>query len=176
MDRPAFLYHASQDRSIDIFKPRAEHIRDPKEGPMVFATPDKVMASVFIVPTDDSWTNSGLFGNVHFFVCGDETRFREIDKGGAVYTLPPDTFENDPSRGLGAREWTSTLPVKPISKEEYKSGLEAMLEMGVQVYFIGKEKFQELKNSSDHGNTVLRESVSVNQIRSKNVRVLPEIG
>lgn len=176
MDKPKILYHASQNRNIDYFEPRAESIRDPEEGSVVFATPDKVMASIFIVPTDDSWTGSGLFGGVHYFVCGDEERFRGIDKGGAIYTLSSDTFENDPSKGLGTREWTSKISVKPNSSEEFSSGLEAMLEMGVQVYFLDKEKFQELKKSSDHGNKILRKSVSENQKMGKNVMELPKVG
>jgi len=170
-----YLHHASQNRDIKVFEPRAESVRDPNEGSVVFATPDKVMASVFIVPMNDSWTNSGLFGDTHYFVCGDEEGFRKIDRGGAIYVLPSETFENDPHKGLGTREWTSKVPVRPIKKKLYESGLEAMLVMGVQVYFIGKEKFQELKNSLDHGNKILRESVSENQKINKNVREIPKI-
>ena len=175
MHKPKLLYHASQNRNLSILEPRADKVRDPEEGSVVFATPDKVMASVFIVPTDDSWTNSGLFGGVNYFVCGDEEKFIKLDRGGAIYTLPSTTFINDPNKGLGKREWTSKRPVKPINKEEFDLGLEAMIEMGVQVYFISKEKFQELKRSSDHGNKILRESVSENHKRNKNIRELPKI-
>lgn len=173
--RPTFLYHASQNKDIKIFEPRAESVRDINEGPVVFATPDKVMASVFIVSTNDTWANSGLFGSVHYFVCGNENKFRNIDKGGAIYTLPANTFQNDPSKGLGTREWTSKISVEPIKIELYESGLEAMIDMGVQVYFVSQEKFEDIQRSQDHGNEILRNSISENQKRNKNVKKIPAV-
>lgn len=177
MGKPKFLYHASRNRSIDIFEPRAESVRDLNEGPVVFATSDKTLASMFIVPTDDTWTSKGLYSGVHCFVCSDELRFKGLDKGGAIYTLPPDTFDNDPDKGLGTREWTSKLPVRPLRKEVYESGLEVMINKGVQIYFLDQQqfqKFQKLKRSPDHGIRILRKSISENLKRGKNVRELPE--
>lgn len=46
-NRPKILYHASPNRSINVFEPRREKVRDPEEGPVVFATPDKALASAF---------------------------------------------------------------------------------------------------------------------------------
>lgn len=173
--KPKILYHASSNRHINIFEPRAESVRDENEGPVVFATSDKILASIFIVSTDDSWANSGLFSNVHYFVCGDKARFKKLDKGGAIYTLPPDTFENDPTKGLGTREWTSKLPVKPIKKDIYKSGLDAMVEMGVQVYFVDMNTFGQILQSNDHGNAIIRSLVSENKVRNINIKEVPMI-
>jgi hypothetical protein len=36
--KPQYLYHASSNKDIKIFEPRAESARHPKEGPKVFAT------------------------------------------------------------------------------------------------------------------------------------------
>jgi len=173
--KPKILYHASTNRNIEVLEPRAETVRDRSEGPVVFATSDKVLASIFIVPTDDSWSASGLFGDVHYFVCSDRERFEKLDKGGVIYTLSSDPFENDPSKGLGIREWMSKVPVKPINRQEYDAGLEAMLEMGVQVFFISKQKFQELKRSSDHGNAILRSLESENKKRNVNFLEVPKV-
>lgn len=174
INKPKYLYHASQNRNIEIFEPRAISVRDPNEGHVVFATPDIDLASVFLVPTNDSWCNSGLFGEIPYFVCSDEKRFKESDKGGAIYTLPSDTFENDPDRGLRSREWTSKIPVKPVKKEIYESGLKQMIDSKIQVYFVSKDKFEEIKTSKDHGNKILRESVSENKKLNKNVREIPK--
>ena len=173
MDKPEFLYHASENTDIQIFEPRKNSFRDPSEGPVIFATPDKTMSSVFIVPANDSWTHSGLFGNVHYFICGDEERFKNVDKGGAIYQLPSATFETDPTKGLGIREWVSKVPVKPLNKEVFESGLEAMLLMGVQVYFVDDEIFKTIDRSSDHGNELMRNTVSENTKRMINVFEIP---
>jgi len=173
MNKPKFLYHASQDRNITVFEPRQDSFRDKDEGPLIFATPDRVMSSIFIVPTNDSWTHSGLFGKVHYFVCGDEMRFKKKDKGGAIYCLSSDTFETDPTKGLGKREWVSKASAKPMNKEEYWSGLEAMLSMGVQVYFVDINKFQEIEKSRDHGNEIMRNSLSENKKKNVNYIEIP---
>jgi len=35
--KPKVLYHASQNREIDVLEPRADTVRDKAEGPVVFA-------------------------------------------------------------------------------------------------------------------------------------------
>lgn len=175
MKRSKLLYHASQNRNIKVLEPRAESVRDKDEGLVVFATPDKILASIFLVPTNDSWTKSGLFGVVHYFVCSDKNRFLKEDKGGAIYNLPSETFETDEMKGLGDREWTSKVPVKPVSIEMFESGLKAMLKLGVQVYFVTQQQFQDIKKSKDHGNSILRKSTSENQKLSLNVKEIPKV-
>lgn len=172
MIRPAVLYHASENKNIEIFEPKAETVRDPEEGPVIFATPDKILASIFIVPTNDSWAQSGLFNGIHYFVCSDREKFKKLDKGGAIYTLLSDTFEYNPSKGLREKEWVSKLSVKPIDKEEFKSGLEAMLNFGVQVFFVDKETFKVIEEADDHGLKILSDLRSVNQERNLNVKPL----
>ena len=140
MEKPSALYHGSSNREIARFEPRSEKVRDPQEGPKVFATSDKRMASAFIVGADDSWANSGMHNGVPYLVISDRQRFEQLDQGGAIYHLPPDTFETDPNKGLGTVEWTSSESVEPFHKEEHQSALEAMLEQGVQVYFVDPEK------------------------------------
>ena len=41
-----YLYHASNNKNIDVLKPRQESIRDPNEGPVVFASQDKSIHQV----------------------------------------------------------------------------------------------------------------------------------
>ncbi len=130
---------------------------------------------MFLVKTDDSWCHSGRFGEVPYFVCNDEDRFRDKDKGGSIYKLDSKDFQCDPQKGLGVNEWTSRVPAMPISKEVYDFGLIAMLNCGVQVYFVDPDKFEKINNSEDHGNQILRNSISENQKQDMNRRELPEI-
>jgi len=78
-------------------------------------------------------------------------------------------FTIDPRFAKSTKEWTSKVPVKPLSKTEYQSGLEAMLGVGVQVYFVDKNIFRKIKNSEDHGYSILRTLKSENQKEGRNV-------
>ncbi|RJR26795.1 hypothetical protein C4561_03365 [candidate division WWE3 bacterium] len=167
--KPAVLYHASRNRNIEVFEPRAESVRHPEEGPVVFAAEDEVYACKFLVPSDDSWAKLSRFGKVHVAVYADKARFFENDKGGAVYELPSDSFELDPKFSGSTVEWTSKSPVKPIKKIVYESGFQAMLDNRVQVYFITPEQLQSMKDAPDHGYAIIKTLESENAKLNKNV-------
>ena len=154
-EKPAVLYHASRASDIETFEPRARSVRDRNEGPRVFASPSRAMMSVFLVKSDDSWVNSGAMDGVPYIVISDEERFKSLDTGSYLYSLPNDTFENDPGKGLRELEWTSKTPVKPIGKEFIPSALQDMLKQGVKVYFVDKKTFQEINAAKDHGKSIL---------------------
>lgn len=175
MTRPKVLYHGSQDINIEEFEPRSRSFRDPSEGPVVFATPDKAIATMFIVPSNDTWTHSGTFGGVRYFVCSDRRKFEKLDTGGVVYIIDSEGFEYDPNKGLGDKEWTCNKPVRPIGEEVVKSALDAMIDLKVQVFFVDKETFNKIDKSSDHGNQILRNSVSENMRKKKNIIILPRV-
>ncbi len=157
--KPAVLYHASSNKNIEILEPKAESFRDEKEGPVIFATPDKGYASCFLVDTNDSWTQIGRWGSENAtwnMIISDEERFKKLDVGGAIYELPVDPFHCDINKGTGKSEWVSKISVKPIKKETYESGLKAMLKNGVNVFFVSKKTFHGMKVSKDHGYTILK--------------------
>lgn len=135
-------------------------MRDSLEGPVVFATPDKTYASMFIVPATDSWTTRGRFvdeegrGDWHM-VIADRQRFLDADEGGAIYELPASGFHTDPERNLYETEWVSGSRVVPIGKQEYQSGLQAMRELGVKVYFVDVETLKAIRESDDHGKEII---------------------
>ena len=145
IDKPKELYHASPDRNIAIFEPRAEGVRDPDEGPVVFGTPYKAYASMFLVNADDRWTSLGRYNNIWVCVIGDVEKYISRDRGGAIYKLNPKHFHSDPHRNMYEIEWVSKEPVTPQSKEEFESGLKAMITLGVKVYVMKLEKFEEFK-------------------------------
>jgi hypothetical protein len=53
--KPTRLFHASPKRGLDVIRPNNERIRSPEDGAVVFATPDKRMATIFMLGADDSW-------------------------------------------------------------------------------------------------------------------------
>lgn len=155
-EKPPVLFHASGNPDIEVFEPRDEKVRDKNEGPRVFATPSRAMASIFLVRSDDSWVHSGAMNGVPYIIISDEQRFRNLDRGGSIYSLPNDTFENDQEKGLRDLEWTSDKPVIPTSKEFVPSAIEDMIKNGVKVYFVSKEIFQEIEASSDNGWSIMK--------------------
>lgn len=156
MKKPPILYHASGSNNIEIFEPRRESFRDVNEGPVVFATANKVYALMFLVKTDDSWTRLGFFNDQPYFVCSDKERFLSSDHGGSIYELPSDSFTFDLEKGGKIRqEYTSNVAVRPIGKEDYNSGLKAMIDMGVKVYFVDESTFKEICNAGDNGFSIL---------------------
>ena len=173
VQKPEILYHASDNRKVKEFEPRALGIRDSNEGPRVFATPDKALASCFLVRY--KWIKLGLFNDIHYIVIAEKDKFLETDKGGAIYSMPNTTFQTDLEKGLKDLEWTSKEPVKPVGKEEFSSGLEAMLQSEVLVYFVDLEKFNTIQQASDHGQSILRTLKSENELRGMYFKSLPTI-
>ena len=94
-EKPSFLYHASPNSNIEEFEPRNKTTRNKDEGPKIFATPSREVASIFLVPTDDSWAGSGNFGGAWYFFCNNEERFKKLDKGSTLYQLSSDGFSYD---------------------------------------------------------------------------------
>lgn len=173
MSKPSILYHASPNKNIDVFEPRNEHVRDINEGPVVFATPHVDLASCFLFENDDSWVSISRFNSVQVIIVSDRERFEREDHGGVIYELPSDTFVHE-IRGGAKDEWTSRVSAKPTGKTEYKSALEAMLEHGVQVYFVDKSIFVKINNSKDNGMATLRTLDSENSVKNVNISGLPK--
>ncbi len=149
--RPKALFHASQNGEIEEFQPREEKKRSADEPAQVFGSPSETVSSMFLVPADDRFIKSGSYDNgiTWTFIIGDYENFKAMDKGGWIYTLPEETFNVDPNKGLGLFEWTSQKSVKPRSKKYFASGLVAMQELGVKVYVVDKETFARFLASED---------------------------
>lgn len=169
-EKPSLLYHGSPHKGIEEFEPRISRGTGEEFGAMVYATPDLATASAFLAEVKKEWS-AGRFGDT-FYVCIPLSReeFIKNDKGGHIYVLPSDTFESDPKRGLGEYEWVSKTKVKPSKKIEYLSALDAMLENGVQVYFVDDDTYKKIKESKDHGLAILQNIESENQGSGINVK------
>jgi len=156
MSKPKHLYHGSTNQNIAVFEPRQESIRNVHEGAVIFATDSPAVASKFIVPCDDSWSQLSGFNNTQVVICSDKNKFLRQDKGGAIYKLPSDSFIIDPQFTKSSQEYTSKTSVTPVSRELFDSGLKAMFKYGVQVYFVTQEQLLTIKKASDHGWAIIK--------------------
>lgn len=149
------LFHGSSHTDITQFNPRAEHVRDSKEGKMIFATPSIKLASCYLIRWDDSWIfqfitsdNQNRNNSEITMVISDRERFNKLDKGGVIYLLPADNFSYDKEKGLGIYEWVSRESVSPVAKLYFVSALQAMKNFGVKIYFVDKKQFRKLLSLS----------------------------
>ena len=148
------VYHGSTSQNIKLLKPQINHFRDKNEVALIFATPSFRLASCYLFRWDDSWVHQEIAwkddnkANYQIsMVISDKERFIKEDKGGSIYILPATGFEFD-DKGLGIYEWTSKEKIQPFSQINFSSSLEAMQMMGVKVYFVDKDQFQEYLNLS----------------------------
>lgn len=176
-EKPRVLYHASRFSDIKDFVPNRGNYRDEDEGAVIFATPSKVIASAFLVKGhEDNWMQIGFYEDIPVVVINaNREEFIKNDKGGIIYAFPSDTFDYDPNKGMGDNEWTSRESVKPLSKVQYTSALDAMIENGVQVYFVDKKTFDDINNSDNYGYNILIGITSENERNNKNARPLKDI-
>ncbi len=150
MDKPEKLFHASPSTNVVEFEPRNEHPRYPGEPSAIFATPHQELAAMFLSPRNIR-TEIGVYGDRYaIFINCSLKEYSKQDKGGAIYTLPADTFETDTIHGMGSVEWYSRVPVKPITKVKYQTSLDAMDEFKVDRFFVDGDTFEKIStNPSD---------------------------
>ncbi len=111
-------------------------------------------------------------GVPYILISKDRDAFIEEDKGGVIYELPSEGFSFDPHKGMGEDEWTHKGAVQPTSKQEYSSALDAMIEQGVQVYFVDQATFQRFREDAE--GKMFDELTSENQQRGMNIRSFSE--
>lgn len=145
MNKPTLLYHASPKINVDKLEPRNEFPRFTGENNLVFATEHLTLAAMFLTPRDIPIEISVYGEKYVIFINADEAEYALKDEGGAIYTLPSATFEVDPSIGMGTNEWSSKLPVRPISKTIFKSSIEAMDFYGVTRYFVDDVTMKKIR-------------------------------
>lgn len=159
MNTPEVLYRGSPRRDADQFVPK-ETVGSVL---VVSATQEKNVATQFIVPIEGLPVLLGSVGGAWYYLCGDEIAFRQRDAGGAIYSLPIDGFTYSQEAGV----WINQNPVRPLHKEEFTSGLDAMLGAGIQVYFVSPEMFRTLKEAGIHRPEALQTLVSENTKRGR---------
>ena len=168
-EKPPVLNHGSFDRSEEL-EPRTKPHREKEEGKLIFATPHLEDAVMFL-------QKAAMSGHLlikgeriaYALIVDSREDFEKRDKGGHVYVLPSDTFEPSPHKGM-SDEWVSKEAVQPLNVLEYPSALEAMIENGVQVYFVDLDTYRRIRAAEDHGYSIYQSLQSENQRRGVNVK------
>lgn len=146
MQKPAHLFHASTNTEITVLEPRNEYPRYSGETPLVFATPHKALAAMFLCPSNIGVEIGVYDARYVIFINSTRAEYERVDLGGAIYSLPVDTFETDTVHGMGELEWYSTSPVSPLEKTVYKTSIEAMEKFNVEYCFVDDPTFQKIKH------------------------------
>jgi translation elongation factor P/translation initiation factor 5A len=119
---------------------------------------------------DDSWVQIGKINGVPYVVLNmDRETFIQNDRGGSVYEIDNKNFECHLDKGMGKDEWVCSDEVTIKNAEEHDSVLRAMIDEGVQVYFVDESTFEQICQSEYGGVDVLNGLVSENQSRQVNV-------
>jgi hypothetical protein len=157
IEKPDKLFVSAQTKGIEELLPQEGRHRGHKEGAVIFATPDKTLASIFLVEGhNDSWMEIGYFNDIPYTaICMSREDFIKKDRGGTMYEVPSEHFDFNPDIGMGEKEWTSTEPTRPNEETNYPSALDTMINNGVYVFFVDKETFIKIKESEDHGFEIL---------------------
>lgn len=112
---------------------------------------------MFLAPKDAGPAEICVFGDeLIVAVQTDPETFLAKDTGGAIYQLPSDTFATESSVGMGLMEYVSTVPVEPVSKEIFKTSIEAMQATGVKLYFVDELAMTTIRTAEDHGLALFR--------------------
>jgi len=84
-EKPEVLYHSSSRKGIEEFRPNKGNFRDEDEGVVIFSTPNKALASAFLIEGhNDSWTKIGFYGGIPAVIIdSDREEFIKKDKGGS---------------------------------------------------------------------------------------------
>lgn len=144
------LYHGSPDTNITVLEPREESPGHKLPGKYLFATQHPELAAMFLAPKLAPMQMSKFHNNFVLIAQCTEQVYKTADKGGAIYELPAESFQQGPS-DMPEVEWYSAEPVRPLSKQLFVSSLEAMQGCGVKVYFVDVETYAAIQAAPDHG-------------------------
>ncbi|MBI2029493.1 hypothetical protein HYT02_03705 [Candidatus Gottesmanbacteria bacterium] len=165
MSRPDFLYRGTPNKDTTQFTPKELVGLSSSARLVVSATSDRNVATKFIVPMEGLNIKTGFIDGISYYLCADETVFRQTDKGGAIHTFASYGFELISYQSVDI--WVNPNPVNSISKEVVSSGLTAMIDAGIQVYFVTPDTLELFNNSPDRRLDILKELVSENAKQNK---------
>jgi hypothetical protein len=138
------LYHASTNPDLKVLEPQRTLSNDKYIGDFVFATADKILAAMYLLPKGYGSILDTDTKPPQILIRADETEVRAKDKGGAIYTVDASDFSESPQKDLIALEKVSDKPIIPISKEIFKNSFDALNKLGIEVEFIDQKTFDRL--------------------------------
>lgn len=143
------VYHASPRKNLSQLKPQRTFSHDEFIGDFLFATADQRLAAMYLVTKGYPTLMSTDDTPAYVVICGNRDEYIKQDAGGAIYSLPADSFKLTPQLGLENYELVSRHAVTPAGKSQYKTSIHALHEVGVGVYFADKTDFDKFIKSKN---------------------------
>ena len=144
------LYHSSPQKDLKIIEPQKTKVHDEYVGDYVFATTDKILATMYLCTKGHASLMESKHKNPWIVIVAEPSEFIKYDKGGAMYELPDDSFHKTPNPGLETFEMVSKNSITPLSKQVYDTFMQAMHDSGVTVYFVNQSTFDDILKTKDH--------------------------
>ncbi len=148
------LYHASTDKQLSVIKPQPTLSHDKYIGDFVFATVDKKMALMYLVPKGIPTLMNPKGRNPNIVMCTTVSDFVAKDGGGAIYELPGKDFVRTPQEGLSDYEMVSRNAIKPLRKEVYANTLDALAAANITIRFTDEATFNKLIKSPQQASMI----------------------
>ena len=150
------LYHTSTNKDLEVIEPQRTLSSNVYIGDYVFATSNHKLAAMYLVARGTPILLNIKTAMPHLIICANPEEYRIRDRGGAIYTIPAESFHKTPQKGLEDSGLVSEVAITPISKKVYETSIEALREEGVEIYFVSKEQFDEIVNKKNEAEIIAR--------------------
>lgn len=118
-----YVFHGSNNHSIECFEPRKQTLYNGKITKAVFASSDPIWSMFFAIFNRSrligSFRNGCIIGRrkkYHFYSINESTMKNEPWTEGMVYLLPKDRFATSGQGKVQFDEWICHEPIIPIGK------------------------------------------------------------
>lgn len=138
------LYHASQQTNLSTIKPQRTFSNDKYIGNYVFATTNKKLALMYLVPKGIPTLMNPDDPQPNIVICSELSKYITKDQGGAIYKLPSNDFIKSPQKELSMYEMASKQSIKPLTKNIYKNTIQALQSADIKIYFVNDATFAKL--------------------------------
>ena len=184
---PRLFFHGSGEK-LDYLEPKSISTRNDNEGDVVFATSYLSYAVLFTLalPREGSVLSIRLRSfdhGPHIVLCNNKEAWLKYDTGGYVHVVSSDSFYVDlgflgttrgewmsqsynPEWGSLA-EWVSKEKVPVLHDFKIDNTLEALLSLGVQLFFVDEDTFKSYQQIKDDSSLrkFMKGLTSENEIR-----------
>ena len=152
------LYHASGTSGLRILSPQRTLSKNHYIGDYVFATDNKLMAAMYLVPNAVGIRLLGYeYEQPYLVVCSTIEAFVKLDTGGSIYTVPQDSFHDTPQQELRGTEFVSEVSVVPIAEQRYDTARQALGDRGAKIYVLSEVSFDRVMKAGTDAWEILKE-------------------
>lgn len=137
------LYHASQQKNLKLLLPQPTKSNNKYIGDYLFATKNFNLALMYLTPKGIPILMEP-YNDPNIVICSDVKSFKNLDNGGAIYSIHNKYFMQTPQKNLSSYEMVSTTAVKPLKLKIFDSVLDAFIIADIKVRFVNSNQFKKL--------------------------------